>query len=140
MTTTSESAAITLPNVAQAHHQVTMPATLTPVVDDKQGVTVYLVSLPRETAEYFGVKADGEYLVDTTIGGLVKTRGGRWGATAYRDREAFLTDPSSYSEYIPVDAANRAQAVRMLANTWFARNRSATVETTTFSAADYRRM
>ncbi|MEV8636844.1 hypothetical protein AB0395_34900 [Streptosporangium sp. NPDC051023] len=113
--TTTTTAPITLADVRKADQRTIgapCPATLTPV-DPGHGLPpVYLVSIDPSTACFYGRTVPAE----VTIGGI--TRGSRgWTVVAYRDREAFMRGEGE-AFYVPVEARNREQAVRMVLRYW----------------------
>jgi hypothetical protein len=117
-------------DIAKPHWstKIALSATLTRV-EDPAGYSVLLVQLDEETARFFGARdVDGSLLADRTIGGLFRTRSGKWAVVAYFDRDEFKSDPYAFSEYLPVDATSRAHAVRMLARLYFVRFRNAKTE------------
>lgn len=106
--------AIVIPNIDRPHVQypITHPATLTPTDPGHDLPPVYLITVDAETARHYGCSR----MAGQIIGGITRTSRG-WASVAYRDRDAWLAGADE-GHFIPVDAKNRAQAVRMLLFFW----------------------
>jgi hypothetical protein len=87
---------------------------LAPVVDDRTGATVWLVSPDVDAAMYYQGCADQAGAV---VGGIVRERG-RWVVTAYADR-AHLFDTAAGPAWFLPDTRSRAAAARSLLRWWW---------------------
>jgi hypothetical protein len=122
------------------HNDDRQVATLTPVHDEQQGITVHLVQVDEYTANHYGARdVDGTLLADRTLGGIVRGSDGKWTVIAYFSREDFLTDPRAFHAFLEVGASSRAHAVRMLLRFYWVRMRNAQGHDVALTNADYRK-